>query len=384
MDDDSLRSIAASAQRAVVDPAGWESALAGLCAATGASGAALFSLAPSADGALLVRATAATQPSLDDYAAHWLGRDAWIEAAARRRHFETAGQVETGRSALPLGELRRTAFHADFLRRHDIEELVSLKVCDAGDADAPPTHLSLYRPAGAPLFDAAEARVLRALWPSVQAAVRGWYLLARGRAAGSLAAQALEALPGPVWVLHDDAVVAHANGAACAVMRRSAQEGGWLRTAGPRLAAVGEVDAAALKAALCAAGRGEPRFVTVMLPPAESDPHGLPRCAFLHVSPLAASPPLAAAWPAAVALLVLRLPREAADRDRWLQRLRRAYGLTTAECRVLERLAAGLAPRDIAEELAVSCATVRTHLRALHAKTGCRRQAELVRLAAMA
>ena len=101
----------------------------------------------------------------------------------------------------------------------------------------------------------------------------------------------------------------------------------------------------------------------------------------LYIVPLSDAPAYGAVWPRAKALLLLRLPLPGSTRAEWLQRLALNYRLTAAEARVLERLAAGLDPQAIAAELQISYATVRTHLRMLYDKTGCRRQAELVLLA---
>jgi DNA-binding CsgD family transcriptional regulator/PAS domain-containing protein len=56
------------------------------------------------------------------------------------------------------------------------------------------------------------------------------------------------------------------------------------------------------------------------------------------------------------------------------------YQLTDAEWQVLEHLAGGASPGEIARTLGVGVATVRTHLHRLFDKTGTRRQAELVAL----
>jgi DNA-binding CsgD family transcriptional regulator len=61
--------------------------------------------------------------------------------------------------------------------------------------------------------------------------------------------------------------------------------------------------------------------------------------------------------------------------------LQRLFGLTAAEARVLALLLDDCRPREIAEELQISITTVRSHLQALFAKTGTRRQSELVALA---
>ena len=60
--------------------------------------------------------------------------------------------------------------------------------------------------------------------------------------------------------------------------------------------------------------------------------------------------------------------------------LRALYALTRAEARVAARIAQGEAVAAIATALGIGRATVRSHLRELFAKTGTRRQAQLVRV----
>jgi DNA-binding CsgD family transcriptional regulator len=56
------------------------------------------------------------------------------------------------------------------------------------------------------------------------------------------------------------------------------------------------------------------------------------------------------------------------------------YRLTLAERRILDRLAGGDAPTEIARTMKIAMPTVRTHLHRLFEKTGTRRQAELIKL----
>ncbi len=64
------------------------------------------------------------------------------------------------------------------------------------------------------------------------------------------------------------------------------------------------------------------------------------------------------------------------------QDLRDYFDLTQAESKVALLLCAGHVAKDVARELQVSVPTVRSHVRALLAKTGTSRQAELVQLLA--
>lgn len=60
--------------------------------------------------------------------------------------------------------------------------------------------------------------------------------------------------------------------------------------------------------------------------------------------------------------------------------LGQAYGLTGAELRVLLGLADDATPADIAQRYGIAASTVRTHLKSLFAKTGAKRQKDLVKL----
>ena len=100
----------------------------------------------------------------------------------------------------------------------------------------------------------------------------------------------------------------------------------------------------------------------------------------IHVLPLKGGPlqrglgqRTAAALFIAPAVSPARLPTDA---------LALLYDLTPAEIRVFELIVAGEAPSSIASVLGVAPSTVRTHLIHLFQKTACRKQSELVKLAA--
>ena len=60
--------------------------------------------------------------------------------------------------------------------------------------------------------------------------------------------------------------------------------------------------------------------------------------------------------------------------------LRTLYGLTPAESRLAEQIVSGLSLREAADLNEVSHETVRSQAKAIFAKTGVRRQADLIRL----
>jgi len=101
--------------------------------------------------------------------------------------------------------------------------------------------------------------------------------------------------------------------------------------------------------------------------------------ALLHVLPLRHGPFRGALAPSAAGAVFIATgsSRLAPPRDA----LAALYGLTPAESRVLAAIAAGATPLETAQQLGVGLGTARTHLLRLFAKTGTRRQADLIRLA---
>jgi DNA-binding HTH domain-containing proteins len=79
-------------------------------------------------------------------------------------------------------------------------------------------------------------------------------------------------------------------------------------------------------------------------------------------------------------LAVLHDPLQPAGRP--ADELRRRFGLTPAEARLAQAIGQGSTTREYAEERGVSVGTARFQMKQVLAKTGCRRQSDLVRLIA--
>jgi DNA-binding CsgD family transcriptional regulator len=191
---------------------------------------------------------------------------------------------------------------------------------------------------------------------------------------GSTASQAvcertLDLLPQPVWLVQADLQLVHMNLAA-----RAHGWGECARIVHHRLTCLGDLDARALLAAIADARRdaiaGSSQAVGLGV-------GGRLRRGVLRTVPV--MPASRESVDPARFLMVLELPGEPAD-EAWLDHLCVHHRITPAERRVMSRLMRGDTPREMTDGLKVSYATVRTHLRALYAKTGCRRQAELVQL----
>ena len=236
-----------------------------------------------------------------------------------------------------------------------------------------------HRDAG-PIGDR-EVAAAQLLLPHLQRAVAIGRLLEDRPVAGDLLA-VVEALRTPVLVVTAHRLVRHANAAARALLDAGTTLRAVATPAGAQLTASAAGAAQALAAAIThAAGDAAPVHgapaVAVPLPPS-AEAHAayvLPlgrRAERLGVAAGAGEPAVAVfvAAPRAVAL------------DDTAALAGALFGLTTAEARVFAAIAAGQTPDEVARSTGVAASTVRTHLRHLFAKTGTRRQAELVRLAA--
>lgn len=84
--------------------------------------------------------------------------------------------------------------------------------------------------------------------------------------------------------------------------------------------------------------------------------------------------------PSATAAIFISEVRGAPGRT--FELLAAIFGLTRAERRVLEQIAGGKTSRQVADALGVAPSTIKTHILRLFAKTGVRRQADLVALSA--
>ncbi|MEO5373231.1 MAG: helix-turn-helix transcriptional regulator [Alphaproteobacteria bacterium] len=76
----------------------------------------------------------------------------------------------------------------------------------------------------------------------------------------------------------------------------------------------------------------------------------------------------------------LRLRRRIEERDAPAPTLAEAFRLTPSEARIARSIARGQGLFETATELGISRNTARTHMKRIYAKTGARRQGDLVRL----
>lgn len=263
--------------------------------------------------------------------------------------------------------------HEQFAKPMGLSDLVSVALARDADGIA---GIGLGWPAARGEIADAHIAPVRLLAPHLRRAVTILRLLDVQRLALSTFAEALDALASPVLLLDSALAIVHANAAAETLLAaRDALGAGPNRTL--RLAAPASQAAladavtrmAAGGASLGQRGIGIPLFRRNGTPPLVA-----------HVLPLQAGELRNGVSQRAVAAVFVA--DAAAPKAMPAQALALLYDLTPAEVRVFELVAVGEAPAAIAARLGLAPSTVKTHLLHVFDKTGCRRQAELVQLAA--
>ena len=220
----------------------------------------------------------------------------------------------------------------------------------------------------------AEMTALRLIAPHVRRAIAISHLLEVKTVEALTFASALETLTAGVVLVDEQLGIVHANDAAGAMLRARDP----IRSQQGRLALANAVASKALETAVEVAARNEMdlgrRGIGIPLRRADGAP------CLAHVMPLRVGqirPGLARRATATVFVApAASPPRMPADA------LALLYDLTPAESRIFELIVDGQVPSDIAVVLGIAPSTVKTHLLRVFDKTGCSRQAELVKLAA--
>lgn len=264
-------------------------------------------------------------------------------------------------------ELLRSAFYQDYLRGMDVRHGMALGVHVGAQGELAAVTINRNGQAGS--FQQEDMDLARRLLPHV----RNVYALQRRLSwaenlLGGFRA-ALDRLPTAAVLLDKHARIVFRNREA---MRLIAEGQGLSEHAG-HLTAPWSPDRQALRSAI--EHRTSVRHVAQPRTLRLHDAHGQP---VLAVTVLSVPPATAFGWSESISAIVfarpLRSPQPSA------QALRHLFGFTTAEGDLARLLAQGATLADAAAALGKSLPTVRTQLRALFAKTGARRQAELVQV----
>jgi len=301
-----------------------------------------------------------------DYTAHYQLRNKEALGAFRLPKKRSCPGVEV--SSGP--EWGRSAIFADVTTRIDLHHHIGA-VFEAGAGRV--GLVGVHRPSGAPAFDSEALGIMDLLLPHLRQTIAFAARFEAEALGKRIGMEALSSLAIGAILVSRDCTVRLMNEAAERILRE--KSGVFVRHG--RLSLAKPCLDTQLRAAIAAAARSaDGNFEHLGTVIAIQQPNQGSTIS-LTVAPLkpdahAGAPhePLAVVFLAGQEAPPLPLP----------QLLRKAYGLTSAEARVLLAVVSGARLADHAEQNGVRLETVRSQLKQIFLKTGCSRQSDLVRL----
>lgn len=269
----------------------------------------------------------------------------------------TADADVFGDEMLPRRALERSEFYRDFCRQHELADIHKIMLAKESSSQV---SIALLKDRGR-VDRARERELTRRLAPHLRRAVALAGRVAQADDVRGALADALELQASAAFLLDARGRIRHATPRAEAIA---------LANDGLRMTQRG------LRASIAADDRELAAYLRGTLDAASIQvcrPSGAPP---YRVVAMPRALPVDAAIAMVVVVVETRAPAAAEAR------LRREFGLTHAEASVAMRVGRGAAPKQVAGELGVSWYTVRAQLREIFAKTGVRRQAQLVELVA--
>ena len=304
------------------------------------------------------------------YATHYGERDEWYQRGWKR----PSPQVVLGEELISTSEVLRTEW-SDWLHATGCLHVLGVQFPIEGNVFGA---IGIHRTRAEGSLEEADRQRMIRLLPHLQRAMRIRERLRAAEQAAGVAGSATGRMGVGIVVVDAERRILFINAAA----ERTVRSGGGLRIAGGRLAPLTAADEAVFSravrhasgsVALAATGKSAARGATLHL-----SMGGGAKLAVM-IAPLAANAlrydcigPGCAVLFSDPAIHAPELPPQA---------LAARYGLTPAQARLLSALARGETLADYAARTGVGIGTIRSHLKDLAARTGQRRQADLVRMA---
>ncbi|CAN7485686.1 PAS domain-containing protein [Acidovorax sp. LjRoot38] len=319
--------------------------------------------------------------SVQSIAASMAGGEAPSEkVAAFERHYApqdirlpamwqfTEGAVWCDHEQLDRATLDRAPIYTEFLAELRMRHTLGIPLRDGASSR---DFLGFIRHLDQPPFGSEEQTLVTSLVPHLVRANKLRYRANQLAVQAALGAAALDALPQALAVVDAGLHVRYANAAAehvFAGQTRFTSCQGVLHASDPESQRLLEHRVAEA----CRSGD----FARAGIVRIASSEHCGGEC-FVHILPLRASHPLAAALHAVPYALLVWSSTLAV---KTVEHICTALGLTETEARLALMLAQGRTVKDFAQAQGCSWHTARTHAKNLLTKTGCHRQAEIVQL----
>lgn len=299
------------------------------------------------------------------WADDWHRRDLWVERSVAHG----MSRIITDEDLVTRDEQTHSGFYQEWLCHLDIHHMLGA-VFPA--ADGAVGVLGIHRPRNAGAYARHERRQATLVLPHLQRALRLGQRFAAISHQHAATLQALDRLDTGVLVMDGACRILHASAMGEALLRANAE----LAVIGRRLSlrppALRDRLSSLVRAAMDTARGRLAKPGAVILVPRR---HRMPLT--LELAPL--RPTISVFGEERPAVLVFIRDPEAPIA---VAQLRELFGFTRTEAAVAGALGRGQSLEDIAADMRISLATVRTHLKRILAKTGTHRQAQAVALLA--
>ncbi len=353
------------AYRAAGEPEEWDGLCASLCDALAVQKIGLLGHDFVTRRGRILYAAGFAEAFRASYDARYAGCNLWL---ASERPF-TQKRVMTGDEVIPYWELTRSLFYEEWLRPQDCYHAIFGVVRRA----APELIvLAAHRPLHARPFGAADKRAVGAILPHLERAIAVEARFMRQNSQSAVILELLGHLPEATFLVDRAARLRASNPAGDALLAR--RDG--LVLAQRSLACATPRENRALRRLIAATtatiGKRLDSGRLVVSRPSGRPPLLLAVLAMTHplLGPIGTPEPVAA--------IVTKDPERLAQLSE--DELNALYSMTCAEARLALLIRHGLTLQDAARRLHITKNTARTHMKAVYAKTGVHRQADLVRL----
>jgi DNA-binding CsgD family transcriptional regulator len=385
MDRDGLRQFSDLIEciyRGATEPEAWADILAGVADWMQSPMATLFTPLHTPAMGGFMRTHNLDAVAMETWATTFHALDPWAQRA-QAIGFRQTGAVLRDQELLPVEALQQTAFYEGFLKRLGVGRLATglvFGVDEAGQQSAMPVLCSCNREIPRP-YEEEDLFRLRLVMPHLSRALGVLFRLRQADFQQACSLSALDLLPQATMLFDGAGNLFHMNPAAA---RHIACNDGFSLSGSEGYPG---------KSVLCCADPGSQQvwraaLDTSLRPDALHTTHfaaaimvrrpsGLPAYA-VRMATLPPRNEFARGHAQAMAIAFIDDGAEAMRFDPDLLRAR--YDLTTAEARVAEAAAHGMAVKELAHMLGVTANTVKTHLNRVYAKTGVVNRAQLLKL----
>jgi DNA-binding CsgD family transcriptional regulator len=278
--------------------------------------------------------------------------------------------VFQGEELVSRNQLRKTEFYSDLLRGNEMEHLTVMSFSSAAELTGV---MPVWRRGQDGPMDEASIALLRILLPHAHNANRIRKTLEESEACDHFADLALDAMSCAAFLVTSTSRVQQMNKLASAII----EEADGLRLERATLKASDPVESAQLEFFISGAASGSSRGKST--PPGGAltiSRREMEQPLHVTILPVPESRRSMVAVPSA---LVFVSDPAVRPKSRAVF-MKMMYGLTPAESRFADLLLQGLEVGEIADRLGITIETARCHLKRVLAKTGTRRQTELIRL----